>query len=510
MLGQVRKHGVKHSGLYRFFVKGQTLGGTIPANLTSPSSTASTFSTPPPSVDTNDITPPLPRRSRSPKFKHIIPSTPETETSDANAELKPELKSKSEFKSESEAEDSELDPVFGSDLRPDSHTMAKTSKKRKAEKGLSNAEKKPKKKKRAVSGNNGALAVPAATIATFEGAAAAPGGPLPHAQAEGQSQSTGVDGVQPGEYGPNGYLYDPKPQKKAARVKTPKELKQEQMRKWKKEKRQERKIRNQQKDAEMKRFHKERKQKMLLEKLQQEDPAKYADMSHTQIHVPTNAEIKQEKKTAREERKESKKLMHRMLKKQKKRNEEQLKQDVIHGMDIDEAELSNRKRRKAERLRARLDSIVEKKGGEITLEQAHEEIEAKRLARKEQRMRKKEKKQQERNELKAKRRENHKKKTNWQKEKDDRLKAAAAGVPYDPAMTGANAIALKALAGQRPLPDFKPPSLGAGEAKLKALSEDKRKQYEARAKEKGVSVEVYAARRVQKSEQKHIQAANLP
>ena len=392
--------------------------------------------------------------------------------------------------------------------------MAKANKKRKAEKGLDNTEKKPKKKKRAVSGNNGALAVPAATTATFEGAAATPNGPFPHAQANGQSQSTGVDGVQPGEYGPNGYLYDPKPQTKPARALTPKEAKQAQMRKWKKEKRQERKIRNQQKDAEMKRFHRERKQKMILEKLKQEDPERYANTLPENIDVKTNAEVKADKKKERDERKEQKKLRHRMLARQKKQNEAQLKDDVVHGMDIASADLSNRKKRMAERLRARLDRVIEKKGGEITLEQAHEEIETKRVQRKEQRQRKKEIKMQERKELKrmraAKSAEKYKKKTNYQKEKEDRLKAAAAGIPYDPAMTGINAIALKSLAGQRPLPEFKPPSFEAGAAKLQTLSEDKRKQYEARAKEKGISVETYAARRAEKKEQKNKQSADLP
>lgn len=511
MLSQVQKYGVKRGGLYGFFIKGQTLGGTISETLAPSSPATSISSTPPSSVETDATTlRPLPDRSRSPKLKYTVPSVLEAVTSGTNAEPESELESRSEFKSDSETADSGQGPAPESNLNTTLQSMAKANKKRKAENGLGNGENKPKKRKRAVSGNNGALAVPAATIATFEGAAAAPNGPLPHAQAAGQSQSTGIDGVEPGEYGPNGYLYDPKPQKKPARVKTPKQERQEQMRKWKKEKRQERKIRNQQKDAEMKRFHKERKQKMMLEKLQQEDPDKYANLSHTQLAVQTNSEIKADKKKAREERKEQKKLLHRRLARQKKQNEVQLKQDVIHGMDIEEADLSNRKRRKAERLRARLDSIVEKRGGEITLEQAHEEIESKRLARKEQRQRRKEKKQQERKELKAKRAEHHKKKTNWQKERDDRVKAAAMGVPYDPAMTGANAIALKALGGQRPLPEFKPPSFENGAAKLKNLSEDKRKQYEARAKEKGISVEAYAARRAEKNEQKHNQSANLP
>ncbi|KAL9086882.1 MAG: hypothetical protein Q9165_006888 [Trypethelium subeluteriae] len=523
VLSQVQKNGIRRGGLYGFFVKGSILGGTITEHQTSLKNVIRASQTSP-SLSNADvsITQSLPDHSWPLQTKYntssivatdAIPSPATELESDSWSHSAPES---SGPEREKDSESKSALTTSDSDLSRSSPLMAKASKKRKADKGPKNAEKKTKKRKRAVSGNNGALAVPAATTATFEGAAATPNGPFPHAQAAGQSQSTGVDGVEPGEYGPNGYLYDPKPQKKATqtRAKTDKQIRQEQMRKYKKEKRQERKIKNQQKDAELKRFHRERKQKALLEKLKEEDPEKYANTSHEDLDVKTNAEIKADKKVVRDEKKEQKKLRHRMLARQKKQNEAQLKDDVIHGMDIEAAELSNRKRRMAERLHARLERVVEKKGGDITFEEAAQDIEDRRLQRKEQRLRKKEKKQQERKELKAQRSqkwaENQKKKTNWQKEKEDRLKAAAAGVPYDPAMTGLNAIAFKGLGGQRPLPEFKPPSLEIGRSKLEGLADDKRKQYEARAKEKGISLEAYAARRAEKKEQKKTNSADLP
>ncbi|KAI9686874.1 MAG: hypothetical protein M1822_002627 [Bathelium mastoideum] len=527
VLSQIQKNGAKHSALYRYFVKGSTLVGTISNDSASPSPAVSKSSTPPSSIEiSHPTTKSLPSGSVQAKPKYTVPFILTTEavgsgTRSTQADSQSESNSDLGLDTSTSESESTSNSASRSQSGVDTLTMSKANKKRKAQNGASDAEKKTKKKKRAVSGNNGALAVPAATIVTFEGAAALPDGPLPHAQAEGQSQSTGVDGVQPGEYGPNGYLYDPKPQKKAPRAKTEKELKQEQMRKWKREKRQERKVRNQQKDAEMKRFHKERKQKALLEELKQKDPERYANVEAKDLVVQTKKEEKADKKVERDEKKEEKKLYHRMLARQKKQNETQLKTDVVNGMDIEAADLSNKKRRMAERLRARLDRVITKHGGPavFTLQDAAEEIETKRVQRKEQRQRKKEVKQQERKEKKAERakasRENQRNKTNWQKERDDRLRAAALGVPYDPAMTGANAVAFKALHGQRPLPAFQPPNSGggggaeAGAAKLQALSDEKRKQYEARAREKGVSVEAYAARRAEKKEQKHTASADL-
>ena len=521
-LRQIQQTGIKRGALHTYFVKGHTLGGTISEDSYSSLHAASASSTPLSSVDIDPIaTDPASSRSAPTLSAKTGCSISLANGLDAYNKSDPGLSTPSESDSDSESDvesdttNSEPDLDSASSPGTKSPNMGKGNKKRKADKDLQNKEDQPKKKrKRAVSGNNGALAVPAATIATFEGAASWPKGALPHAQAAGQSQSTGVDGVEPGEFGPNGYLYDPKPQKKPARTQIPKEVRQAQMRAFKKEKRRERKIRNQEKDAEMKRFHKERKQQALLEQLQKEDPEKYANTEAKDIKVQTNAEIRADKKDARVEKKEQKKLLHRTLAKEKKRGEEQLKDDVVHGLNIDEADLSNRKRRMAVRLRARLDRAVAKKGGTISLEEAWDDIEAKRVARKETRKRQKEERQIERKRVKAERAhkaaENRRNRTNWQKEKEDRKRAADLGVPYDPAMTGANSVAFRSLGGQRPLPEFRAPPLEAGAEKLLGLSEVRRSEYEVRAREKGITLEAYAARRVEKKREKNSQVADLP